>query len=70
MNAPRIRPAETVLTAYSCTAKKDLFAQLLALNQEVATNIEKGLPVTAGVLQNYPAGKELVTGDCIRLTTL
>jgi hypothetical protein len=56
-----------VLTAYGFTAKKDLLAQLLALNQEVAAKIEKGEPVTApGVPQNYPDAKKLVTGDCIR----
>ena len=31
-----------VLTAYGFNAKKDLLAQLLALNQEVAAKIEKG----------------------------
>jgi hypothetical protein len=57
----------TVLTAYGFNAKKDLLAQLLALNQEVATKIEKGEPVTApGVPKNYPDTKKLVTEDCIR----
>ena len=56
-----------VLTAYGFTAKKDLLAELLALNQEVAAKIEKGSPVTApGVPQNYPDAKKLVTEDCIR----
>ena len=56
-----------VLTAYGFTAKKDLLAQLLALNQEVAAKIEKGEPVTApGVPKNYPDAKKLVTEDCIR----
>ena len=31
--------------AYGFSAKKDLLAQLLALNQEVAAKIEKGEPV-------------------------
>jgi hypothetical protein len=56
-----------VLTAYGFNAKKDLLAQLLALNQEVAAKIEKGEPVTApGVPKNYPDAKKLVTEDCIR----
>jgi len=56
-----------VLTAYGFSAKKDLLAQLLALNQEVATKIEKNEPVTApGVPKNYRDAKELVTEDCIR----
>jgi hypothetical protein len=56
-----------VLTAYGFNAKKDLLAQLLALNQQVAAKIEKGSPVTApGVPKNHPAAKKLVTDDCIR----
>ena len=58
-----------VLTAYGFSAKKDLLAQLLALNQEVAAKIEKGEPVTApGVPKNYPDAKRLVTEDCIKPT--
>lgn len=46
---------------------KNLLAQLLALNQEVAAKIENGSPVTApGVPQNYPDAKKLVTEDCIK----
>ena len=56
-----------VLTAYGFSAKKDLLAQLLALNLEVAANIEKGEPVTApGVPKNYRNPEKLVTEDCIR----
>ena len=56
-----------VLTAYGFSAKKDLLAQLLALNQQVAAKIEKGEPVTApGVPKNYPDLRKLVTADCIR----
>jgi hypothetical protein len=56
-----------VLTAYGFSAKKDLLAQLLALNQQVAAKIEKGEPVMPpGVPKNYPDAKKLVTGDCIR----
>lgn len=59
-----------VLTAYGFSAKKDLLAQLLALNQEVAAKIEKGEPVTApGVPKNYPDAKKLVTEDCIKPST-
>jgi hypothetical protein len=56
-----------VLTAYGFNAKKDLLAQLLALNHEVAAKIERGEPVTApGVPKNYPDAKKLVTDDCIK----
>ena len=56
-----------VLAAYGFSAKKDLLAQLLALNQEVAARIERGEPVTApGLPPNYPDPKQLVTEDCIR----
>ena len=56
-----------VLAAYGFSSKKDLLAQLLALNLEVAAKIERGEPVTApGVPANYPDAKKLVTDDCIR----
>ena len=56
-----------VLTAYGFSAKKDLLAQLLALNQEVAAKIEKCEPVMPpGVPKNYPDANKLVTEDCIR----
>jgi hypothetical protein len=56
-----------VLTAYGFSAKKDLLAQLLVLNQEVAARIETGESVTApGVPKNHPDAKKLVTDDCIR----
>ena len=56
-----------VLAAYGFSAKKDLLAQLLALNRDVAARIERGQPVTApGVPKNHPAPKKLVTEDCIR----
>ena len=59
-----------VLTAYGFSAKKDLLAQLLALNQDVAARIEKGELVTApGVPKNYPDAKKLVTEDCIKPST-
>lgn len=57
-------------TAYGFSAKKDLLAQLLALNQQVAAKIEKGEPVTApGGPPNYPAAKKRVTEDCIKPNT-
>jgi len=56
-----------VLTAYGFNAKRDLLAQLLALNQEAAAKIEKGEPVMPpGVPHNYPDAKKLVTHDCIK----
>ncbi len=59
-----------VLAAYGFSAKKDLLAQLLALNLEVAAKIEKGAPVTApGVPRHYPDAKKLVTEDCINPPT-
>ena len=58
-----------VLTAYGFSAKKDLLAQLLALNRELAANIEKGQSVTApGVPKTYPDTQKLVTEDCITPT--
>ena len=57
----------TVLAAYGFNPKRDLLAQLLALNQAVAAKIESGEPVTApGVPKNYPDPKKLVTEDCIK----
>jgi hypothetical protein len=46
---------------------KDLLAQLLALNQDVAAKIERGEPAPApGVPRNYTDAMKLVTQDCIR----
>ena len=51
----------------SFSAKKNLLAQRLALNFEVAAKTEEGSPVTApGVPKIYPDAKKLVTEDCIR----
>jgi hypothetical protein len=56
-----------VLAAYGFSAKRDLLAQLLALNLEVAARIARGEPVTApGVPGNYPDPARLVTPDCIQ----
>ena len=55
------------VAAYGFSAKKDLLAQLLALNLEVAAKIERNEPVTApGDPKNYPEANKLVTEDCIR----
>lgn len=55
------------LSAYGFNAKKDLLAQLLALNQAVAAKSEKGSPATApGVPKGYPDAKQLVMEDCIK----
>ena len=59
--------SDALLAAYGFSARQDLLAQLLALNQEVAAKIEKGEAVVApGVPKNYPDAKKLVTEDCIR----
>jgi SAM-dependent methyltransferase len=56
-----------VLAAYGFSAKKDLLAQLLALNLDVADRIEKGEDVTApGVPSGYPDPAKLITNDCIQ----
>ena len=63
-----LKDAHAVLAACGFSAKKDLLARLLALNQEVAAKIENGEPVTApGVPPSYPDAKKLVTEDCIWL---
>jgi hypothetical protein len=55
-----------VLAAYGFNPKRDLLAQLLALNQEVAAKIDRGEPVTPpGLPSNYPDPQKLVTADCI-----
>ena len=56
-----------VLAAYGFSPKKDLLAQLLALNLEVARREEAGEPVTApGIPPGYLDPARLVTEDCIR----
>ena len=56
-----------VLAAYGFTAKADLLAQLLALNQTVAARIASGTPVTApGIPATFPTPATLITEDCIR----
>jgi hypothetical protein len=56
-----------VLAAYGFSRKKDLLAQLLALNLDVAARTEAGQPVIApGVPACYADPERLVTDDCIR----
>ena len=62
-----------VLAAYGFPPKKDLLAQLLALNLAVTRSdvpvrrIENNEPVTApGLPPHHPNPAGLVTGDCIR----
>lgn len=56
-----------VLEAYGFSAKKDLLAQLLALNLDVARRIEAGQAVVApGIPPGYPQPEKLVTEDCIQ----
>ena len=55
-----------VLAAYGFSPKKDILAQLLALNLEVARREAAGEPVTApGIPTGYPEPARLVTEDCI-----
>jgi SAM-dependent methyltransferase len=56
-----------VLDAYGFSPRKDLLAQLLALNLDVAARIENGESVTApGVPADYPHPERLISDDCIR----
>jgi hypothetical protein len=58
-----------VLDAYGFSPKKDLLAQLLALNLDVADRIDREQPVTApGVPLGYPHPETLVTNDCVQAT--
>jgi hypothetical protein len=55
-----------VLAAYGFSSKKDLMAQLLELNLDLARREEAGEPVTApGIPPEYPDPESLVTEDCI-----
>jgi hypothetical protein len=56
-----------VLAAYGFSAKKDLLAQLLALNLAVSQRMEKGELVTPpGIPANFPKPEGLISDDCIR----
>ena len=55
-----------VLDAYGFSARKDILAQLLALNLDVAARIASGQSVTPpGVPPDYPTPEQLVTEDCV-----
>ena len=55
-----------VVAAYGFSPGKDLLAQLLTLNLEVARREETSEPVTApGIPPGYPDAARLVTEDCI-----
>jgi hypothetical protein len=52
-----------VLAAYGFSAKKDLLAQLLELNQSVAQRIETAAPVTPpGLPAAFPKPETLTSG--------
>jgi len=56
-----------VLDAYGFNPKRDLLAQLLALNLEVAAREDKGEAVTGpGVPKSYGDPADLITEDCIK----
>ena len=56
-----------VLQAYNFNPQADLLAQLLALNLQVAANINTNQPVTSpGIPPTYGDSKDLVSDDCIR----
>lgn len=56
-----------VLDAYGFSPRKDLLAQILALNLEVASREDRYEPVTApGVPPSYGDPSDLITDDCIR----
>jgi hypothetical protein len=56
-----------VLRAYGFSPKKDLLAQLLALNVEVAGQIANGDPVVSpGVPACCPDSSGLISVDCVR----
>ncbi len=56
-----------MLAAYGFTAKADLLAQLLALNQQVAAKLARVEPVTApGIPAGFQKPESLLTEDCIR----
>ncbi len=56
-----------VLAAYGFSPRKDLLAQLLGLNFDVAARIDTGQTVTApGVPPGYRDPARLVTEDCVR----
>lgn len=58
---------QVVLDAYGFSVRKDLLAQILALNLDVADRIERGQDVVSpGVPPNHPDPATLISDDCIR----
>ncbi|MBC8353004.1 MAG: class I SAM-dependent DNA methyltransferase [Planctomycetes bacterium] len=58
---------KAVLDAYGFSPKKDLLAQLLELNLDVAARSDVEQAVTPpGIPEIYPDPSELITDDCIR----
>jgi hypothetical protein len=56
-----------VLAAYGFSRKAEVLAQLLALNQEVATCFATNAAVTGpGIPAAYPDKNLLITDDCLR----
>jgi len=55
-----------VLAAYGFSAKRDLLAQLLELNQDVADRLKRDEPVVPpGIPPTYSKAETLITTDCI-----
>lgn len=60
-------PVTAIISAHAFSPKKDLLAQILALNLDVAAREDRGEPVTApGVPPSYGDPADLITDDCIR----
>ncbi|NNN04598.1 MAG: class I SAM-dependent DNA methyltransferase [Elusimicrobia bacterium] len=57
-----------VLAAYGFSAKKDLLAQIGALNLDIAAHLGRG--EAPGVPSSYPEKRKLVTGDCMKAPSL
>ena len=58
---------KAVMEAYGFNEKKDLLAQLLALNLQVAQNEKEGKPVQPPGLPAFVKNKEeYVSEDCVR----
>ena len=57
-----------VMAAYGFSAKRDLLAQLLKLNLDIAAQIAtRQCAIAPGIPPDYPSPKSLVTEDCIRV---
>ncbi len=63
--------AAAVLAACGFSEEKDLLAQFLCLDLEVAAQIERREPVTATCVPKIcPNAKQLVTADCVQPPTI